>query len=218
MSSVPDRVQSNKHTIVYPQFRSINYDQDRLIIRINHPNPERRNFYLLAPSKNVFDAVLEKMDEYMEANEPDDNTAEYDPEQDKVETPDDFEEETDESLIEYHDSSTLGLLFFLLLFPLRFLMHWTIPDVRRLDARGNPHTTLASAYLAVFMCLVWLIVGSYAMVSSLEHLSDWLNIPTAVVGVTVSAAGTSLPNYVASKIAAEKGLGVCMVVDIRVRL
>ena len=34
-----------------------------------------------------------------------------------------------------------------------------------------------------------------------------MNIPDAVIGVTVSAAGTSLPNYVASKIAAEKGFG-----------
>ena len=36
---------------------------------------------------------------------------------------------------------------------------------------------------------------------------DMMNIPDAVIGVTVSAAGTSLPNYVASKIAAEKGFG-----------
>lgn len=58
------------------------------------------------------------------------------------------------------------------------------------------------------MCLVWLVVGSLAMVSSLEQLADLMDVPPAVVGVTVSAAGTSLPNYVASKIAAEKGFGV----------
>lgn len=36
---------------------------------------------------------------------------------------------------------------------------------------------------------------------------DLMNIPTAVIGFTVSAAGTSLPNYVASKVAAQKGFG-----------
>lgn len=46
------------------------------------------------------------------------------------------------------------------------------------------------------------------MVASLEALADILNISNAVVGVTVSAAGTSLPNYVGSKVAAEKGFGV----------
>ena len=46
------------------------------------------------------------------------------------------------------------------------------------------------------------------MVASLEHLAALLDIPDAVVGVTVSAAGTSLPNYVASKVAAQKGFGV----------
>ena len=45
------------------------------------------------------------------------------------------------------------------------------------------------------------------MVASLESLAKLMNVPNAVVGVTVSAAGTSLPNYIASKIAAEKGLG-----------
>lgn len=49
---------------------------------------------------------------------------------------------------------------------------------------------------------------SYAMVRSLEELADLMNIPDAVVGVTVSAAGTSLPNYVASKVAAQQGFGV----------
>ena len=119
-----------------------------------------------------------------------------------------FQEEAGESLVAYHDDSTLGMLFFLLLYPLRFLLHWTIPDVRLLDPFGNPTPTLVKAYAAAGSCLLWLIIGSYAMVASLEHLADWLDIPTAVVGVTVSAAGTSLPNYIASKIAAEKGFGV----------
>lgn len=45
------------------------------------------------------------------------------------------------------------------------------------------------------------------MVASLEALAELMDIPDAVVGFTVSAAGTSLPNYVASKVAAENGFG-----------
>lgn len=106
------------------------------------------------------------------------------------------------------DGSTLEILLYLFLFPLRFLMQWTIGDVRTLDEAGNPTATRGKAYLAILMCLLWLIVGSYAMVASLENLAELMDIPDAVVGVTVSAAGTSLPNYVASKVAAQKGFGV----------
>ena len=106
------------------------------------------------------------------------------------------------------DGSSLEIIFFLLLFPLRFLMHWTINDVRTLDETGNPTATIGKAYLASVGSLIWLIVGSYAMVASLENLAELMDIPDAVIGVTVSAAGTSLPNYVASKVAAQNGFGV----------
>ena len=45
------------------------------------------------------------------------------------------------------------------------------------------------------------------MVASLEGLAELLDIPDAVVGATLSAAGTSLPNYVASQVAARQGFG-----------
>jgi hypothetical protein len=50
-------------------------------------------------------------------------------------------------------------------------MHYTIPDVRVLDHHGLPTATLAKASMSAFMCLLWLIVGSYAMVASLEALA-----------------------------------------------
>lgn len=58
------------------------------------------------------------------------------------------------------------------------------------------------------MSLLFLVASIlfYSMSANLLQL-DLLDIPDAVIGVTVSAAGTSLPNYVASKVAAEKGFG-----------
>jgi Ca2+/Na+ antiporter len=45
------------------------------------------------------------------------------------------------------------------------------------------------------------------MVTSLESLADQIGISNEVMGVTLSAAGTSMPAYIASRIAAERGFG-----------
>ena len=95
-----------------------------------------------------------------------------------------------ESLIEYQmDSSNFETIMFFLLFPLRFLMHFTVPDVRMLNEHGEPTATIGKAYLSTLSCLLWLIVGSYAMVSSLETLGELLGVSDAIMGFTVSAAG-----------------------------
>ena len=87
------------------------------------------------------------------------------------------------------DSSNFETIFFFLLFPLRFLMHFTIPDVRMLNEKGEPTATIGKAYLSTLSCLLWLIVGSYAMVASLEALGELLGVSDAIMGFTVSAAG-----------------------------
>eukprot|EP00546_Thalassionema_frauenfeldii_P004224 CAMPEP_0178909066 /NCGR_PEP_ID=MMETSP0786-20121207/8282_1 /TAXON_ID=186022 /ORGANISM="Thalassionema frauenfeldii, Strain CCMP 1798" /LENGTH=431 /DNA_ID=CAMNT_0020581059 /DNA_START=32 /DNA_END=1327 /DNA_ORIENTATION=- len=105
------------------------------------------------------------------------------------------------------NTSKLNIIFWLSLLPLRFLLQYTVPDVLKVDRDGDSKSAVRFAYFSTFMCLVWLIIGSYAMVASLERLAELMDIPDAVIGFTVSAAGTSLPNYIASKIAAEKGFG-----------
>jgi hypothetical protein len=83
--SVPDRTESIKHSITYPHFNEIHADEDRLIIRIVHPDPQKRNCkfvevslqfhvqsicshpfradYLMAPSKEVFETVVKKLED-----------------------------------------------------------------------------------------------------------------------------------------------------------
>ena len=95
------------------------------------------------------------------------------------------------ALIEFPGDGTMfDIIIFICLFPLRFIMHWTLPDVRHLDSHGDSTTGICTAFFATFMCLVWLIIGSYAMVASLEGLAELMDIPDSVVGFTVSAAGT----------------------------
>jgi len=99
------------------------------------------------------------------------------------------------------DSSAPGIFVHYVLFPMKFLLQLTLPDVRHDDS------TVTTAWVAVCSCLTWLIIGSYVMVKSLETLAALMNIPDLIVGVTASAVGTSLPNYVASQVAANQGLG-----------
>mmetsp|Transcript_24068 Transcript_24068/g.58925 ORF Transcript_24068/g.58925 Transcript_24068/m.58925 type:complete len:251 (-) Transcript_24068:101-853(-) len=155
----------------------------------------------MAPSKTIFEKVVNQLEIYMEEHCNDEDV-------DDDEPLDHGDADNHVDLIEFpSEGSKLEMFFWIVLSPLRFAMHFTVPDVRQLNEAGDPKISVRVAFLATFMCLVWLIMGSYAMVASLENLAELLDIPDAVVGVTVSAAGTSLPNYIASKVAAQNGFG-----------
>ena len=135
----------------------------------------------MAPSKTIFEKSITALQMYMEehCNDEDD---------DQIDNHGDSHQHV--SLIEFpSEGSKLEMFFWIFLSPLRFAMHLTVPDVRKMNEAGDPLASVRLAYLATFMCLVWLIIGSYAMVSSLENLAELMDIPDAVVGVTVSAAG-----------------------------
>ena len=204
MCSVPDRTGSEKHCLTYPRFHQIEFDDRRLIIRILNPQEGKRDYFLMAPSREILEAVISKMEIIMEKCAQDEGVeVTNEPMKDPSGNADPYE-----SMIEFpEDDGIEQVILFVALFPFRLLMHWTLPDVRVTDSAGNAESSLAKAYCAIVMCLFWLIVGSYAMVASLEGLAELLDIPDAIIGVTVSAAGTSLPNYIASKIAAEEGFG-----------
>jgi len=194
--------------MTYPITDFVEVDEQRLIIRIINPKKRKRNYYLMAPSKDILDVVVQKFEEILELHSVSKEEGKDDA-LEEVGNADEFAGEDHTSLVEFPEgASRVSQFFFIVLFPFRFLMHWTVPDVQIFDNEGNPISKLSTAFIAVGMCLLWLVVGSYAMVSSLEKLADLMDVPPAVVGVTVSAAGTSLPNYVASRIAAEKGFGV----------
>jgi len=115
-----------------------------------------------------------------------------------------------------NNASKMELFLWYILYPLRLLMHYTLPHYigRRLENNDEIDTQLRcgySSYLCIYItvssCLVWLCISSYLMVTSLESLAALIGISDAVMGSTVSAAGTSWPAYVASRMAAEKGMG-----------
>lgn len=214
--SAPDRREPGKHAITYPLFREVHVDERRLIVNIVHPTEGRRDFVLMAPSRAIFDAVVGKFEEYMTATrhmrergmvELDDDHGDRGGgggevlETQSAKAKRDVDADPHVDLIQVPpDASRFELALWVSVFPLRLLMHWTLPELRHLDHHGQSVTRpIAYAYISTFSCLLWLIAASYVMVYSLEHLAALMGISDAIMGVTFSAAGTSLPAYIASR-------------------
>ena len=88
-----------------------------------------------------------------------------------------------------------------LVLPLKAGFKHTIPDVRAGGSVGG----------AIGSSIAWLAVLSYVMVFCCENIGEILKIPSAVVGLTLGAVGTSLPNLVASMVVAKQGFGAMAV-------
>jgi Ca2+/Na+ antiporter len=148
----------------------------------------------MAPSRKIYLAMLEKFQGFMRFNTTIRTNAIGEDEM-PLDSVDDYVEGVEDAdvhmgLIEFpSDAGAFELSMWFFLFPLRFIMHFTLPDVRHIDCHGDTTAGINKAFFATFMCLVWLVIGSYAMVTSLEDLAELLDIPDAVVGFTVSAAG-----------------------------
>jgi Ca2+/Na+ antiporter len=201
VTSVPDRSYMARFS-TYPPFQHIEIDESHLMLQCHPVNSERRNCILMAPSPDVLRRVVESLNQQPRNSEDieDDHSV-------SIAEADNMKEQRGPSLVSFpFGASPAYQLLHIFLFPLKALMHWTVPDPRFVSA-DQLEPKLRRAVMGIIMCIVWLIVGSFAMVTSLEHLGALMRIPSSVIGITISAAGTSLPNYVASVMAARQGLG-----------
>lgn len=134
ISSSPNRLQPTKHEIVYPLFDVIQVDVNRLIINIVNPVKGRHNFTLMAPSKTIFDAVLNAFQVYMDANEDMRAQGVVELEEDIVDDEvhnKDTDADEHVTLIERPNNATLvETILWASVIPLRYSMHFTLPDVR----------------------------------------------------------------------------------------
>ncbi|KAM9849686.1 sodium/potassium/calcium exchanger 3-like [Aulostomus maculatus] len=88
----------------------------------------------------------------------------------------------------------------LLSWPISLLLHCTIPDCNQpLWERWYLLTFLSST--------LWIALFSYLMVWMVTIISYTLGIPEVIMGITFLAAGTSVPDCMASLIVARRGLG-----------
>ncbi|CAG9536629.1 unnamed protein product [Cercopithifilaria johnstoni] len=91
-------------------------------------------------------------------------------------------------------------LLYLFLSPILFPLWVTLPDVRKQNLRKwFPITFIGSIF--------WIAFYSYIMVWMANTIGETIAIPTEIIGLTILAAGTSIPDLITSVIVARKGLG-----------
>ncbi|XP_034471446.1 sodium/potassium/calcium exchanger 1-like isoform X1 [Hippoglossus hippoglossus] len=89
---------------------------------------------------------------------------------------------------------------YLFLLPIVFPLWLTLPDVRNLASRRY--------FVITFIgCILWIGVFSYLMVWWAHQVGETVGISEEIMGLTILAAGTSIPDLITSVIVARKGLG-----------
>ncbi|XP_053356657.1 sodium/potassium/calcium exchanger 5 [Clarias gariepinus] len=96
--------------------------------------------------------------------------------------------------------SDVKRIFWVLSVPVMVLLYVTVPDCRRRFWR--------SFYmLTFFMAAVWIAAFTYVLVWMVTIVGGTLEIPDTVMGLTLLAAGTSIPDTIASVMVAREGKG-----------
>jgi len=100
-------------------------------------------------------------------------------------------------------------VMFVIVFPLNGLFYITVPDVRRENSKlCCCMVHWKELWLPAFaMSIAWIVCFSYFMVWWAEILGKVSGIHPTVVGLTLLAAGTSIPDLVSSVLVARKGEG-----------
>ncbi|XP_016338716.1 sodium/potassium/calcium exchanger 1-like isoform X2 [Sinocyclocheilus anshuiensis] len=134
---------------------------------------------------------------------------EDDSDEDSDEDSDDDDENEDEAGEEGENDEPLSLEWpdtrrkqatYLFLLPIVFPLWLTVPDVR------NPASK--KFFVITFLgSIVWIAIFSYLMVWWAHQVGETIGISEEIMGLTILAAGTSIPDLITSVIVARKGLG-----------
>ncbi|XP_064014015.1 sodium/potassium/calcium exchanger 1 [Pogoniulus pusillus] len=89
---------------------------------------------------------------------------------------------------------------YLFLFPIVFPLWSTLPDVRNPDSKKF-------FVITFFGSIIWIAAFSYLMVWWAHQVGETIGISEEIMGLTILAAGTSIPDLITSVIVARKGLG-----------
>jgi len=106
-------------------------------------------------------------------------------------------------LLEYpSDSGVGGQFWYIFSLPFALAFWATIPDTRRYN-RGS----MKWAIVSFLMSIAWIGVISVCLVDWATLVGNHFKIPIVVMGFTVLAAGTSIPDLLSSVIVAKRGYG-----------
>eukprot|EP00980_Cylindrotheca_fusiformis_P020681 scaffold7719_cov95-Cylindrotheca_fusiformis.AAC.3 len=94
----------------------------------------------------------------------------------------------------------LAYIKYIVLLPIVLVLAFTVPDVRR------PGWS-KFCYISFLLSIIWIGVFSYYMVDWAETIGHTIKIPSVIMGLTLLAAGTSVPDLLTSVIVAKMGEG-----------
>ncbi|XP_035013366.1 sodium/potassium/calcium exchanger 1 [Hippoglossus stenolepis] len=141
-----------------------------------------------------------------EDSDSDDNCSDEDSDESSEDEDDEEEEEEDEDenedeplSLEWPDTRRKQATYLFLL-PIVFPLWLTVPDVRNQKSRKF----FAGTFLG---SILWIAVFSYLMVWWAHQVGETIGISEEIMGLTILAAGTSIPDLITSVIVARKGLG-----------
>merc|ERR1712129_607407 len=93
-----------------------------------------------------------------------------------------------------------GRVMYVITAPIMYTLYFTVPDVRKSNWKNwFP--------LGFIMSITWLGIYSYLMVWWATVLGKIIGIPDGIMGLTILAAGTSVPDLITSVIGAREGKG-----------
>eukprot|EP00339_Tiarina_fusa_P021668 CAMPEP_0117049896 /NCGR_PEP_ID=MMETSP0472-20121206/34447_1 /TAXON_ID=693140 ORGANISM="Tiarina fusus, Strain LIS" /NCGR_SAMPLE_ID=MMETSP0472 /ASSEMBLY_ACC=CAM_ASM_000603 /LENGTH=650 /DNA_ID=CAMNT_0004763465 /DNA_START=396 /DNA_END=2348 /DNA_ORIENTATION=+ len=98
------------------------------------------------------------------------------------------------------EGSCRDWVWYIVVLPLVAVMTFTIPDVTR-PGLGK------WCYLSFILSIAWIGFFAFLMVTWAEIIGNTLGIPSVIMGLTVLAAGTSVPDLLSSVIVARRGSG-----------
>ncbi|XP_049430538.1 sodium/potassium/calcium exchanger 1 [Epinephelus fuscoguttatus] len=130
----------------------------------------------------------------------DESSEEEDDDDDDEDEEESDEEEKEEPLsLEWPDTPRKQATYVFLL-PVIFPLWLTVPDVRNQKSRKFFAVTFLGSIL-------WIAIFSYLMVWWAHQVGETIGISEEIMGLTILAAGTSIPDLITSVIVARKGLG-----------
>ncbi|XP_045545630.1 sodium/potassium/calcium exchanger 1 isoform X2 [Salmo salar] len=141
----------------------------------------------------------DESEEESEDEEDEDDEDKEDDEENKDEEEEEGEENEEPLSLEWPDTRRKQATYLFLL-PIVFPLWLTVPDVRNPASRKYFAMTFIGS-------ITWIAVFSYLMVWWAHQVGETIGISEEIMGLTILAAGTSIPDLITSVIVARKGLG-----------
>ncbi|MBN3281038.1 NCKX2 protein, partial [Polyodon spathula] len=113
---------------------------------------------------------------------------------------DDVEDDDDQPLSLAWPDTNRKRFTYLIILPIIFPLWLTLPDVRKPSAKKFFPISFLGA-------ICWIAFFSYLMVWWAHQVGETIGITEEIMGLTILAAGTSIPDLITSVIVARKGLG-----------